>query len=227
VDTIAALERECTNGILGFDVLVDYVHPTVAANEIIAQEALVAMQRAGLLPGPTAVPLDDVRVAIPAGVEDELETLRGLYSQYLVMRQYAKLSEIAGRLRAAVDRELSSPQPRVQAKRRELLDRLAAVERVVGPYQTLLTAEKRGSLHDVFTHEQAEKVYADYVSLVRELEAKNVREKTFAHFVPSGPGDDETLTAIATPPAAPALLSPDLAASRRLRPPASPRREKP
>lgn len=202
VDTIAALERVCPNGLLGFDVLVDYVHPTVAANEIIAQEALVAMERAGLLPGPTAVALGDVRLAIPAGVEDELETLRGLYSQCLVMRQYAKLSEIADRLRVAMDRELSSPQPRIQAKRAELQDRLVAVERVVGPYQRLLLAEKRGNLHEVFKHDEAEKVFKDYVALVRDLEVREMREKRFARLVPSGPEDSDAPAARAADAAA-------------------------
>lgn len=207
VDTLAALERVAAHGILGFDLLVDYVHPTVAGNEIIAQEALVAMERAGLLPGSPVVPPAQARLAIPPDVEDDLTTLRSLYGQFFVMRQYTKLSEIAGRLRVAMDKQLSGDEPRIQRTRRELLERLDAVDKVLGPYQQLLLAEKRGNLDEVFTHDEAERVFADYVALVRAFEAAKLSEEYFASFVPRWPSSDRALGAesglSAAPPASP------------------------
>ena len=136
-------------------------------------------------------------------MEDDLTTLRSLYGQFFVMRQYAKLSEIAGRLRAAMDKEPSAAEPSIQRTRRELLERLDSTEKVLGPYQRLLLAEKRGTLDEVFSHDEAERVFANYVALVRAFEARKMSEEYFAAFVPRGPSSDRALGAERGLPAAP------------------------
>jgi len=184
VDLVSVLERETDDGMLGLGQLVDYVHPTVVSNEIIAHEVLVTLVEEGLLPARPAVAPSQVRVPIPPGVEDELWTLRGLFGQFLVMRQYEGLDRIAERMHAAVE-DWSPELGRVEKGELErLLARVDETMEVVAPYRRLLRAEKLDLVAQEFTPAQAKSVFESYVELVRTTEAHFVSEQEFRSRVP-------------------------------------------
>lgn len=183
VDAPGALASLAQDGIPGLDVLVDYVHPTVAANEVIAQEVLLALDRAGLLPPERALPLEDVRIAVPPGVEDELRVLLKLFPQYLVMRQLEQLDALAERILVAA-RPVATDTQAERHKKRSLRALIRQARQVLGDYRLLLRAQKLGSLERDFTPERARLVYGRYVQLIRQLEARELSDEDFASLVP-------------------------------------------
>ena len=183
IEATAALEAKADDEIIGLDVLVDYVHPSVQSNELIAHEVLRAMDREGLLPEPRAGPIEQARVAVPADLEETLQVLFGLQSQYLVMRQYDHLDGISERLVAAAARAAKA-RPEMSSLNQLLKERVESIRRVIGPYRRLLRAEKLGSLEEKFSEEEARAVYKDYIELIRTLEAGVMLPAEFQEFVP-------------------------------------------
>jgi hypothetical protein len=184
VETVAALERNAGDGILGLDVLVDYVHPTVAANEIIAQEVLRTMSVTGLLPGSGAVAVDDARIRVPPEEEENLAVLFALQSQYLIMRQYDKLAALSDRLMAAARRAVAG-RPEHQLVLTTVQERVDMIQRVIEPYARLLQAEESGTLEHEYTNEEAQAIYAAYMDMIRQLEAGRMQHEEFDKLVPA------------------------------------------
>jgi len=183
VDAPGALARLAGDGLPGLDVLVDYVHPTVEANEVIAQQVLLALDRAQLLPQPRALPLEAVRVRVPPGVEDHLRVLLKLFPQYLVMRQLEHIDALAGRiLRAARGGPDDSDEDR--RKKQHLRTLIRSAREVLADYRGLVRAQKLGTLERDFTPERARRVYASYVQLIRQLEARELSDEDFESLVP-------------------------------------------
>ena len=199
VETVVALERESGDGILGLDLLVDYVHPTVAGNEIIAQEVLGAMDAAGLLPQPRAVDVDAARIPVAPDIEEDLGVLFALQSQYLIMRQYDQLGPLADRLLAAA-RTAVAAQPEHAGLMPALEERIALIRRVIEPYRALLHAEELGVLEERYTRAEAERIYGDYIDMIRRLEAGKMKPEEFDRLVPPLPyGEAGAAPAAAAP----------------------------
>lgn len=184
VDLVAILERDTADRLLGFEQLVDYVHPTVATNERIAHEVARALLEGGLLPAPPAVELDAARIPVPEGVEEELWTLRGLFGQYLSLRQFDGLEGLQSRIR----REAEAAMAEAPERRPELLDLLERVDRAVAaavPYGRLEDAEQLGLVEERYTPDEAARIFAAYVELVRETEARGMSRDEFARYLPA------------------------------------------
>ena len=185
VDITAAIARSCSrNGIIGLDAMVDYVHPTAVANEIIAHQVLLAMARHKLLPANPTLALAQTRIALRPDIEKSILVLRALYRQYLIMRQYDKLDGLARTLRAELKKAMPTLQGEELADANKLLRRLQETQRVIPPYQRLLQAEKLGRLDRKFTREQAQRIYRDYIEMIRRLEARKISNSEFETFVP-------------------------------------------
>lgn len=183
VDIVDALEARAQDGILGLDVLIDYVHLRPESIEVVAHEIVKAMKREGLLIG-TQVPLEQTRVAVPRDFGSAIEFLaaNSLYRQNLVMRQYDKLDAVYERFVHAVD-EVAREHPEAAGKARETQRLVESVHRAVGPYRKLLRAEKLGLLEQEFTREEARRVYGDYVRAIRAVEAPGMPRNEFRQFV--------------------------------------------
>lgn len=186
VETVSALEGAADDGILGLDVLVDYVHPTIAGNEIIAQAVLQAMDVAGLLPQPRALPVEDARIAVAPDAEEDLGVLFALQSQYLIMRQYDQLGPLSDRLLAAA-RAAVAAQPEHAGLLPPLEERVALIRRVIEPYRALLRAEELGTLEQSYTRAEAERIYTAYIDMIRRLEAGKMKPEEFDRLVPPLP----------------------------------------
>jgi tetratricopeptide (TPR) repeat protein len=179
VDLVGLLEAHAVDGLIGLDVLVDYVHPTVLSNERIAHRVLVALAAGGLLPSAPAISIESARVPVPERIEEELWTLRGLFGQYLVMRQFDGLESIAARLHA----EYESWSPELDEERRSnlqaVLARVDASMEVVRRYRRLLRAQKLGIVDEEFSPDEAEQVFDEYVEMVRTTEARLLTREEF------------------------------------------------
>jgi len=184
IDLVELLERECKDGLIGSEVLIDYVHTSVAANEIIAHHVLLALIERGLLPAPPAVSPDSTRIAIPPEIEEEVLTLRGLFGQFLVMHQYEGLDDVAARMHRAVEGWMPELEPAKQAEMRDLLVRVDDAVAVISRYRRLDRAEKLGLVDQEFAPGEAAAVFAEYVDLIRRTEAHFVSESEFQRLVP-------------------------------------------
>jgi len=183
VDIADLLERQTADGIAGFEHLVDYVHPTVAANEVIAHEVARALTGRDLLPAPPAVPLEATRIPVPDGIEEELWTLRALFGQYLSLRQFDGVEGIQARIRREAEgimAEDPSRRPELEA----LLARVDAAVAVVTPYRRAVRAEKLGLVGSELTPEQARSARAAFVELVRATEAPGMPPEEVARYLP-------------------------------------------
>jgi hypothetical protein len=189
VDARALLEGMSSDGIIGLDVLVDYVHPSIASNEAIAHEVLGSMVEHGMLPADPAVPLEAVRLSYPRELEEELWTLRGLFGQYLAMRQYDGLEKLAVR----IHREVADWSPGLEAEERQrlqdLLHKVDATMYVVAPYRRLLRAQKLGTVEQEFSSEEVEAIVDAYVELVRSTEGRFLTAQEFERRLARHRGD--------------------------------------
>ena len=185
VRTTPALEALSAHGIPGAEVFVDYVHLTEQAQEVVAHEVARVLVREGLLPHEPAVALEATRIQTPTEFRPDvaLRSSEGLYRQYLVMRQYDGIDAVYQQLVDALER---APEVRPDLAdyckpRLELARQLHAVLR---PYRRLLRAQKLGILEQEFTPEQARRIYAAYVTMIRHMEAPDMPRERFREFVP-------------------------------------------
>ncbi len=183
VDAPGVMARLAEDRIPGLDVLVDYVHPTVESNEAIAHEVLTALVDEGLVPEPGLVSLDRVRIQAPADIEDHPRVLLKLFPQFLIMRQHEHIDALAARILRAT-RSSQGDSPEDVRRKRAMRKLIRDTRRILAEYRALLRAEKLGTLERDFTPERARRVYATYVELIRQLEARELSSEDFDSLVP-------------------------------------------
>jgi len=191
IDIVALLEQQAGDGIIGSDVMLDYVHLTAKSQEAIAHEILQAIDRAELLPGRKAMAIDETRIDVPTEFEQigsELYLIRSyteLYGQFLVMRQYDKIDRIHPHY-LKILRQASKGEE--NAKTLAMYQRMTSVaeriKRVVDPYRKLLRAEKLGVLEAEFTKVEAQRIFENYVQMIWDLEAQQISPEEFSKYVP-------------------------------------------
>jgi tetratricopeptide (TPR) repeat protein len=129
------------HGIPGLDLFVDYVHPRVETNQLLAAEVVRTMVRAGMLPRPQQE-LDDLREPVDPRRSRSPWVLRSLLSQYLIMHQYEGAESLAAEFLQSAGEQLARlTGPRRSALKKEIsfvqrlhraLRRLKALERARG-----------------------------------------------------------------------------------------------
>jgi len=183
VDIRRTLEQRAGDGIPGLDVLIDYVHPTVASNESIADAVLRQMVEKGLLPTPLAASLSDIEVQIPPGIDETFHVMRSVYLQYLNMRQYDKLDRLSDKLIAAAKR-VAQTKPEMAKFALHMIKRTEHIQPVVRDYRRLLRAEKLGILEQEFTSAEADAIFRRFVELIRQVEGRNIPHREFEEYIP-------------------------------------------
>lgn len=186
VDIVSTLERLTPDGISGLDVLLDYVHPTIASQEAIATEILKAAAEASLFPERPALPVEDLQTEAPYAFEPEAEAraVEAMYNQYLIMRQYDKLDALYRSYVATMERAIRE-EPGLSSFAEHGLAIIRQVHPVVLDYARLLRAEKLGLVEREFSREEAQEIYDQYVELIRRMEAPHLSRETFLQQVPS------------------------------------------
>ncbi len=186
VDVIPPLEAVAGGGILGDDLFIDYVHLAQSGQEIVAHEVVRVLLARGLLPGILASDVERTRIQIPDTFPLllKLEQVESTYHQYMVMRQYAKLDSRYNELCDVMTRTLQAFPDKAEyiKNRRKIYDR---IQTAVIPYRKLLRAEKLGLLQETFAPDEAEKIYQNYVKMLRWSVAKPWTDEAFKRALPS------------------------------------------
>ncbi|MCH2170345.1 hypothetical protein MK489_06155 [Myxococcota bacterium] len=190
IDLADLFQQSAPLGVPGFEFFVDYVHPTAAANERIAHEVVTLLDTRKLLPEAPALAPGDVRIEIPADVEEQVSVLRGLFNQFLVMRQYDHLDGLAQRLWRAIDRELPRATPERRRRLTRVRSEVAKVMQIVTPYRRMLRAERLGRLEEQYTPAEAEDIYRAYAEMIRLMEAPAMPLSFFREFAVASRAED-------------------------------------
>ena len=179
VDSAAAIEQVANNGIVGFEQLVDYVHPTVASNDLIAQTVVDRLLELEILPGVAPVPAESLSCPVQSEEEDDITTLRQLMSLLLRMHQWDELPGLVDRLYAVIDTKFSDSK-----FYQDLRKKLDVCVKIYTDYWRLLRSEIDDEIE--FSREEAEAIYSVYVDQIwTEMDDEQfVSREDFKKWVP-------------------------------------------
>lgn len=186
VDVVGALEALTADGIIGLDVLLDYVHLKESSQEVIAQQIMEILNKRGILPQPLAVSVDALRMAIPTNFRPgvEAQAIESIYGQNLIMRQYDKLEQLYQTYVETMTRAMAT-EPSLAPYCERSLATITAIHPIVMAYRDVLRAENLGVLEQKFSREEAETIYMRYVDLIQALEAPEMTRQAFLLQVPN------------------------------------------
>lgn len=178
VDIQQALSKRSAYGMIGPDVLVDHVHPTVASNQIIADEILRTLiktwpsHRAGTLA------LSDLQVALPEYAEATLPLMQNIFLIYRVLLQFDKMDDLYQKCLNLPPYEKNS------YAYQQFIAEFDRYLKVVQPYKELLFAQKTGQLHDKFTNEEVLQIVNDYIEINKKSLTANMTAREFEQYLP-------------------------------------------
>ncbi|MGD1894878.1 MAG: hypothetical protein ACFB15_30315 [Cyclobacteriaceae bacterium] len=179
-DIEQVLANEAAMGVIGEDLLVDHVHPTVASNQLIADEVLTTLWQEEVLPAKEGVDPSSVRLPVPSQVEATLPLMQHLFLIYWVLLQFDKMDDLYQRCTDLPDYDKNTSQYR------EFMAQFDRYLGVMRPYQQLLIAQKTGQVASEFSPEEIATIVEDYVSLSQQSLAVNMSEAEVRTFVPVG-----------------------------------------
>lgn len=186
VDIVAPLEAVAGDGILGYDVLLDYVHLTEQSQEIVAGEMAAALQARGMLPGVSDVDVRRTRIAIPKRFwpARDVYVVDVNYNLAMIMHQYDRLDALYEELVDVLTRA-AKESPSLAAHCNERLVLYHQVHAAAVAYRKLLRAEKLGLLHETFTPQQAQSIYNAYTTLIHGSNAAGLSDEEFLRRIPA------------------------------------------
>jgi tetratricopeptide (TPR) repeat protein len=188
VDIVAPLETVAGDGIIGLDVLTDYVHLTEQSQEIIAQEMLVALMKQGLLQGISAADVDRARIAIPK----KFWALRDVaaadlnYNMAMVMHQYERVDVLYDEAIKTFTRA-AEEDPSMAEDCRNRIYLFREIHPVVRAYRDLLRADKLGLREKNYTPQEAERIFSMYREMIRQVKTPGLSSDEFSRKVPNSP----------------------------------------
>lgn len=185
VDIIGALERDTADGIIGLDVLLDYVHPTEESMEIIAHKVLTTMEQTRMFPEPPVVAVDKARLQVASEFRPFIESkaIEALYRQYLVMRQYDKLDQVYANYIATMQSAMAADKT-LESFCLDGIRIVNTLQPIVAAYRDLLRAGKLGLLEQTYSKEEAQEIYQNYVDMIQAIEAPDMTRESFLLQVP-------------------------------------------
>ena len=178
VDIRQALAKRSAYSMIGPDVLVDHVHPTVASNQVIADEVLLAMKKNGLLKKTDTISPTKTVLPIPEHAEATLPLMQNLFLVYRVLLQFDKMDDLYQRCLSL------PPHEKNTETYRRFLAEFDQYLQVVQPYEALLFAQKTGQLLDKFTRDEAREIVNDYIEINRKSLAANMTTREFERYLP-------------------------------------------
>jgi tetratricopeptide (TPR) repeat protein len=188
VDIVAPLEAVAGDGIIGLDVLTDYVHLTEQSQEIVAHEMLRALLKQGLLLGISTDDVERARIAIPK----KFWPLRDVaaadlnYSMAMVMHQYERLDALYEEAVKTFNRA-AEEEPSMAAECRNRFYLFSEIHPVVRAYRDLLRADKLGLREKNYTPQEAERIFSMYREMIRQVKTPTLSREEFTKKVPKAP----------------------------------------
>ncbi|MDD2735828.1 MAG: hypothetical protein PHF56_17985 [Desulfuromonadaceae bacterium] len=188
VDIIPPLEAVAGDGIIGLDVLVDYVHLLEKSQEIVAQEMLKAILERGLLQGVSATDVERVRIAIPKKffASRDVAAADLNYNMAMVMHQYERVDILYEEAIATFSRA-AKEDPSLAEECRNRIALFREIHPVVRAYRDLLHAEKLGLREKMYTPEEAQRIFTMYREMIREVKTPSLSREEFTKKVPEVP----------------------------------------
>ena len=171
--------RNSPRGVIGEELLVDHVHPTVASNQLIADEVLQTLWKAGILPNEKEINTSAVRLPIPSQAEATLPLMQHLFLIYRVLLQFDKMDTLYQRCTDLPDYEKNTDQYQAFMQK---FDHYLTIMR---PYQRLLLAQKTGRAQEEFTPEETAAIVEKYVSMSQQSLAVRMSKTGVSASVPS------------------------------------------
>lgn len=187
VDIVEALERVSRDGIIGLDLLVDYVHLSEKAQEIVAQQMLEALFRQGMLPGVTAEQVKGARIDIVSRFipAREVAAVDLLYNMAMIMHQYEQIDSLYDRAIRTFERA-GREDPSLAFETGQRIALLREIHPVVRAYRDLVRAEKLGEVDSRYTKEEARRIYEMYKEMIRQVKTPTLSREEFEKLVPQG-----------------------------------------
>jgi tetratricopeptide (TPR) repeat protein len=188
VDIVAPLEAVAGDGIIGLDVLTDYVHLTEQSQEIVAQEMLGALLKQGLLQGITSADVERARITIPK----KFWALRDVaaadlnYNMAMVMHQYERLDFLYEEAVKTFNRA-AQEEPSMADDCRNRLYLFREIHPVVRAYRDLLRADKLGLREKNYTPDEAARIFSMYREMIRQVKTPSLSSEEFTKKVPKSP----------------------------------------
>ncbi|MEI6826541.1 MAG: tetratricopeptide repeat protein [Desulfuromonadales bacterium] len=188
VDIVAPLEAVAGDGIIGLDVLTDYVHLTEQSQEIVAQEMLRALLKQGLLQGKSESDVELVRITIPK----KFWALRDVaaadlnYNMAMVMHQYERLDSL---YEVAINtfNRAAQEEPSMAADCRNRYYLFREIHPVVRAYRDLLRFDKLGLREKNHTPQEAERIFSMYREMIRQVKTPTLSSEEFSKKAPMTP----------------------------------------
>jgi tetratricopeptide (TPR) repeat protein len=189
VDIVAPLEAVAGDGILGLDVLIDYVHLSERSQEIVAQEMVSALRRHGLLQGISAADVERARIAIQTKfwAHREMAAADLNYNMAMIMHQYERLDSLYEKAIETFSRA-AKEDPSIAEECQGRIALFRAIHHpIVSPYRDLLRADKLGLREKTYTSEEAQRIFAAYREMIHQVKTPYLSREEFTQKVPEAP----------------------------------------
>ena len=188
VDIIPPLEAATKDGIIGLDVLVDYVHLTEKSQEIVAQEMMRSLRVQGMLPEISEADVEKARIAIPVRfwAARDVAAADLNYNMAMIMHQYERLDALFGTAIATFSRA-ADEDPAMAMEYRARMVLFREIHPIVMAYKGLLRAEKLGLREKMYSAEQARQIFSDYSEMIRQVKTPGLTREEFMRRIPEKP----------------------------------------
>lgn len=188
VDIVAPLEAAAVDGIIGLDVLIDYVHLSERSQEIVAQEMLRALRGHGLLQGISDADVERARIATPTKFWARRDVMAAdlNYNMAMVMHQYERLDVLYKEAIETFSRA-AKEDPSIAEDCRIRIASFRDIHSVVSAYRDLLRAEKLGLLEKTYTPEEVQRIFAEYRQMIYYVKTPSLSWEEFTQKVPKVP----------------------------------------
>ncbi len=188
VDIVAPLEAVAGDGIIGLDVLIDYVHLSERSQEIVAQEMLSALQRYGLLQGIFAADVERARIAIPTNFWALRDVMAAdlNYNMAMIMHQYERLDALYEKALETFSRA-AKEDPTIAMECQGRIALFREIHPIVRAYRDLLRADKLGLREETYTPEEAQRIFTAYREMIYQVKTPSLSWEEFTRKVPEVP----------------------------------------
>ena len=168
VDLASTFAQEAGGAIPGYDLFVDYCHPTPQGNELAAAAVARALCDRGILPGMTRAPEDDLREGVEyAPPPREWTTLQLMLIRLIAtMRQWDRVAALAQEL---LGREAELRRDVPNAELDEWITTLRARLDIWNTYARFERATKLNMAGEQFSDDERETLFSAYAHLVGSI----------------------------------------------------------
>jgi tetratricopeptide (TPR) repeat protein len=188
IDIVASLETVAGDGIIGLDILTDYVHLTEKSQEIVAHEMLRTLLRRGLLPGVSPEDVENARIPIPTKfwARREVAAADLNFNMAMIMHQYERLDDLYNKALETF-RRAAKEDPDIADDCRRRIASFSDIYSIVSAYRDLLRADKLGLREKNYTPEEADRIFVMYREMIHQVKTPSLSNEEFMRKVPASP----------------------------------------